>query len=65
MKGGNEISIKKLNPSAEAWVLKIHQVMTLKDYGGGSMKSYANEMVLLFKYYNHKDVENITQIMSS
>jgi integrase/recombinase XerD len=61
MKGGNEISIKKLNPNAEAWVLKIHQVMTLKEYGLGSIKSYVNEMVLLFKYYNHKDVENITQ----
>jgi integrase/recombinase XerD len=35
--------------------------MTLKEYGLGSIKSYVNEMVLLFKYYNHKDVENITQ----
>lgn len=61
MKGGNEISIKKLNPNAEAWVLKTHQVMTLKEYGSGSIKSYVNEMVLLFKYYNHKDVESITQ----
>jgi integrase/recombinase XerD len=33
----------------------------LKEYGLGSIKSYVNEMVLLFKYYNHKDVENITQ----
>lgn len=61
MKGGNEISVKRLNSNAEGWVLKIHQVMTLKEYGVGSIKSYANEMVLLFKYYNHKDVEQITQ----
>jgi integrase/recombinase XerD len=61
MKGGNEISVKKLNPNAEAWVLKIHQVMTLKEYGLGSIKSYVNEMVLLFKYYNLKNVEDISQ----
>jgi integrase/recombinase XerD len=61
MKGGNEISVKRLNANAESWVLKIHQVMTLKEYGVGSIKSYSNEMVLLFKYYNHKDVEQINQ----
>lgn len=61
MKGGNEISTKCLNSSAEEWIVKIHQVMTLKEYGKGSIKSYVNEMVLIFKYYNHKNVEQITQ----
>jgi integrase/recombinase XerD len=35
--------------------------MTLKEYGLGSIKSYVNEMVLLFKYYNLKNVEDISQ----
>lgn len=61
MKGGNEISTKCLNANAEEWIGKIHQVMTLKEYGKGSIKSYVNEMVLIFKYYNHKSVEQITQ----
>jgi integrase/recombinase XerD len=61
MKGGNEISTKKMNANAEAWILKTHQMMTLKGYGKGSIKSYVNELVLLFKYYNHKAVEDIKQ----
>jgi site-specific recombinase XerD len=61
MKGGNEISTKSLNSNAEEWIIKIHQVMTLREYGKGSIKSYVNEMVLIFKYYNHKNVDQITQ----
>jgi site-specific recombinase XerD len=61
MKGGNEISTKKMNANAEAWIIKTHQMMTLKDYGKGSIMCYVNELVLLFKYYNHKNVVQITQ----
>ncbi len=58
---GNEISSKKLSSNAESWISKLVQVLTIKDYSSGTVRSYANEMVLLFKYYNHKDVEQITQ----
>lgn len=58
---GNEISSKKLSPNAESWISKLVQVLTIKEYSSGTVRSYANEMVLLFKYYNHKDVEQITQ----
>lgn len=58
---GNEISAKKLSANAEQWVSKLVQVLTIKEYGAGTIKSYSNEMVLLFKYYHQKDVESITQ----
>ncbi|MBK9735048.1 MAG: tyrosine-type recombinase/integrase [Saprospiraceae bacterium] len=58
---GNEISSKKLSSNAESWISKLVQVLTIKEYSSGTVRSYANEMVLLFKYYNHKDVEQITQ----
>ncbi|MBK8152972.1 MAG: hypothetical protein IPK61_07895 [Saprospiraceae bacterium] len=32
-----------------------------KEYGPSSIKSYVNEMTLLFKYYHHKRVEDILQ----
>lgn len=58
---GNEFSANKLSPNAESWISKLVQVLTIKDYGAGTIKSYGNEMVLLFKYYHLKEVESITQ----
>lgn len=58
---GNEISVNKLSQNAEEWIEKLLQVLTLKDYGKGTLKSYGNEMTLLFKYYHSKYVEQITQ----
>jgi hypothetical protein len=46
---------------AMEWISKLYSMMTVKDYGRGSIKSYVNEMTLLFKYYHHKDVDQITQ----
>lgn len=57
----NEISAKKLNSDAVAWLTKLHQTLVLKDYGKGSIRNYVNEMTLLFKYYNHLPVASITQ----
>jgi hypothetical protein len=57
---GNEISANKLSNNAEQWINKLLQALTIKEYGVGTTKSYGNEMVLLFKYYHHKDVELIT-----
>ena len=57
---GNEFSSNKLSSNAESWITKLFQVLTIKEYGVGTIKSYGNEMLLLFKYYDHKDVESIT-----
>ena len=57
---GNEFSSNKLSSTAESWITKLVQVLTIKEYGAGTIKSYGNEMLLLFKYYHHKDVETIT-----
>ncbi|QLH28690.1 MAG: phage integrase N-terminal SAM-like domain-containing protein [Candidatus Parvibacillus calidus] len=58
---GNEFSTNKLTTHAEEWVKKLIQTLTIKEYGTGTIKSYGNEMTLLFKYFNHKKVEKITQ----
>lgn len=61
MKGGNEFSSKKLSANAEAWIFKLHQTLTIKEYGKGTLRSYVQEMTLLFKYYHDKAVEDIIQ----
>jgi site-specific recombinase XerD len=58
---GNEFSKQKMSAEAEEWVSKLVQTLIIKDYGRGTIKSYGNEMTLLFKYYNEKTVESITQ----
>ena len=58
---GNEISANRLTTNAEEWIKKLIQTLTIKEYGAGTIKSYGNEMTLLFKYFNHKKVEKITQ----
>ena len=57
----HEISIKVLNADAVIWIEKLRQVMLIQDKGKGTVKSYAAEMILLFKYYNHIAVADITQ----
>jgi integrase/recombinase XerD len=61
MKGGNEFSEKVLNLNAQEWLQTLLQVMVIKEYGKGSVRNYVAEMTLLFKYYNHKRVEEISQ----
>ncbi|MBX2937990.1 MAG: phage integrase N-terminal SAM-like domain-containing protein [Saprospiraceae bacterium] len=58
---GNEFSANKLTTNGEEWIKKLIQTLTIKEYGAGTIKSYGNEMTLLFKYFNHKKVEKITQ----
>ena len=57
----NEISAKSLNDDAVSWIEKLRQVLLIQDKGKGTVKSYAAEMILLFKYFNHKTVDSITQ----
>jgi integrase/recombinase XerD len=61
MKGGNEFSTRKMSANAEAWIVKLHQSLVLKDYGKGTLRDYVQEMILLFKYCNDKNVEDIRQ----
>jgi len=57
----NEISVKLLNADAQRWIEQLRQVLLIQDKGRGTVKSYAAEMMLLFKYYNSKSVAAITQ----
>lgn len=61
MKGGNEFSVKKLSTNAEAWIFNLQQTLTIKEYGKGTLRSYVQEMTLLFKYFHTKNVEDINQ----
>lgn len=56
-----EISQKVLLPNALEWIGKLQNILVLRGYGKGSIKNYVNEMILLFKYYHLKHVEQITQ----
>jgi site-specific recombinase XerD len=58
---GNEFSKITLSENAISWIKKLQQTMVIKDYGRGSIKSYVGEMILLFKYYHMKHVEEIVQ----
>jgi integrase len=58
---GNEISVKTLNSSAQNWLARALTVLQVKEYGKGSKRNYLQELILLFKFYNHKDVEQISQ----
>jgi integrase/recombinase XerD len=57
----HEISVKTMNADAVSWIEKLRQTMLIQDKGKGTVKSYSAEMILLFKYYNHKAVADITQ----
>ena len=52
-----EISVKTLNVDAVTWIEKLRQVMLIQNKGKGTVKNYAAEIILLFKYLNHKTVE--------
>jgi len=56
-----ELSKKTLNADAVSWIEKLRQTMLIQHKCKGTVKSYAAEMILLFKYYNSKTVETITQ----
>ncbi len=58
---GNEISANRLTTNGGEWIKKLIQVLTIKEYGPGTIESYGYEMTLLFKYFHYKKVENITQ----
>ena len=58
---GNEISVKELRADAVECLTKLHQTLTVKEYGKGTIRNYCQEMKLLFKYYNHKAVADIRQ----
>jgi integrase/recombinase XerD len=57
----NEISAHQLNGDAQSWIEKLQQVLLIQSKGKGTVKSYTAEMILLFKYYNSKQVASITQ----
>jgi len=57
----NEISAKVLNADAQSWINKLRNVLLIQDKGKGTLKNYIGEMILLFKYYNSKTVDAITQ----
>jgi len=58
---GNEFSKTKISENAENWIKKLYQVLILKEYGKGTLRNYVQEMTLLFKYCQFKEVEQITQ----
>lgn len=57
----NEISAKQLNADAQKWIKKLRDVLLIQEKGKGTVKNYAAEMILLFKYHNNKTVAAITQ----
>ena len=57
----NEISAKQLNADAQNWIEKLRQALLIQDNGKCTVKNYAAEMILLFKYYSNKTVAAITQ----
>ena len=58
---GNEFSTNELRPDAIEWLAKLHQTLTVKEYGKGTIRNYCQEMKLLFKYFNDKAVADILQ----
>ena len=54
----NEISAKVLNGDVQSWIEKLRVVLLMQEKGKGTVKNYTGEMILLFKYYNSKTVEN-------
>lgn len=43
---GNEFTANKFLANAEHWISKFVQVLTIKEYGIGTVKSYGNEITL-------------------
>jgi integrase/recombinase XerD len=58
---GNEFSQRELSLRALDWVTQLHHQLKMKFKGKGTIRSYCQEITLLFKYYCHKPVEDISQ----
>lgn len=58
---GNAISTNKLNANALNWLRQLEQTLVIREHGQGTIRNYVQEMTLLFKFYNDRDVEQITQ----
>lgn len=58
---GNSISSNKLTQNALDWLKQLEQTLVIKEHGNGTIKSYVQEMTLIFKYFQSKAVEQITQ----
>jgi len=58
---GNSISSNKLTQNALDWLRQLEQTLVIKEHGNGTIKSYVQEMTLIFKYFHFKAVEQITQ----
>ena len=58
---GNPISAKTLNESGVFWLQKAMQRLQIQEYGKGSIRSYIQELTLLFKHYNEVTVEDLRQ----
>lgn len=58
---GNEFSPNKLSQNALDWLRQLEQTLVIKEHGQGTIRSYVQEMTLLFKYFHTKDVEDISQ----
>jgi len=42
------------------WLTKLHNTLTMGNYGKGTLRNYNMEMRLLFQYHHRKEVEDIT-----
>lgn len=58
---GNNISSNKLSLDSQAWVNTLHQQLSMKFKGKGTIRNYCQEITLLFKYYHLKSVDEISQ----
>lgn len=58
---GNNISSNILSLASQAWVNTLHQQLSMKFKGKGTIRNYCQEITLLFKYYHQKSAEQITQ----
>ena len=58
---GNTISLNALNESGKIWIERSLQILKVQEYGKGSIRNYAQELTLLFKFYNDISVEELRQ----
>jgi integrase/recombinase XerD len=58
---GNQFSQQQLSANAIDWINQLHQQLSIKFKGKGTIRNYCQEMTLLFKYYHQKTAEQITQ----
>ena len=58
---GNNISTIILSNASQQWVATLHQQLSMKFKGKGTIRNYCQEITLLFKYYHQKSPEQISQ----